>query len=149
MLTEVCAYLKNYFIRPDEDIHVGEFAIEDGSIELPFLLNGQYFRIVGSALNDGVWQYPETHLQDETFSGAVWAMRVPPSLIALADEIKDWQTVNAKAVNSPFQSESFGSGGYSYTTKSQSGNEDGGGAAFSWQNQFSARLNPYRRLSIL
>lgn len=143
MLSDIFAYLKNYFIDPDEDIHTGDFVIENGSIDLPFLLDGQYFRVVGSALNDGVWQYPATQLLDEGFSGAVWAMRVPPSLIALAAEIEDWQNANAAVLASPYQSESFG--GYAYTKKG-AGSETG--ATYSWQNQFAARLNPYRRLFV-
>lgn len=143
MLSDIFAYLKNYFIDPDEDIHTGDFVIENGSIDLPFLLDGQYFRIVGSRLNDGVWQYPATQLLDEGFSGAVWAMRVPPSLIALAAEIEDWQNANAAVLASPYQSESFGS--YAYTQKG-AGSETG--ATYSWQNQFAARLNPYRRLFV-
>lgn len=141
MLSELFAYLKNYFIDPDEDIHTGDFVIENGSIDLPFLLNGQYFRIVGSALNDGVWQYPATQLLDEGFSGAVWAMRVPPSLIALAAEIEDWQSTNAAVLATPYQSESFG--GYTYA---KGGGSHGG--SYSWQDHFGARLNPYRRLFV-
>ena len=143
MLTDLFAYLKNYFIDPDEDIHTGDYVIENGSIDLPFLLDGQYFRLVGSRLNDGVWQYPATQLLDEGFSGAVWALRVPPSLIALAAEIEDWQNANAAVLASPYQSESFG--GYTYTKKG-AGSETG--ATYSWQNQFAARLNPYRRLFV-
>ena len=144
MLTEICAEIKNYFIDRDKDIHMGEFTISDGSIDLPFLLEGQYFRIVGSALNDGVWQYPAHLPTDEVFSGAVWAMRVPPSLIALAAEIEQWQTENAAVLNSPYQSESFG--GYTY---SKASGRNGESAAYTWKDQFSARLNPYRRLFVL
>lgn len=141
MLTDLFAYLKNYFIDPDEDIHTGDYVIENGSIDLPFLLDGQYFRIVGSALNDGVWQYPATQLLDEGFSGSVWAMRVPPSLIALADEIEAWQNANAAVLATPYQSESFG--GYTYA---KGGGSHGG--SYSWQDHFGARLNPYRRLFV-
>lgn len=141
MLTDICAEIKNYFIRPDEDVYTGQFTIEDGSIDLPFLLEGQYFRVVGSVLNDGVWQYPTSQLADEVFDGAVWAMRVPPSLIALAAEIEQWQTDNAAALASPYQSESFG--GYTYSKSS------GGSSAFGWKDQFATRLNPYRRLFVI
>lgn len=144
MLTQICAELKNYFIDPQQDIHAGDYAIVDGSIDLPFLKEGQYFRIVGSVLNDGVWQYPTSQLSDEVFMGAVWAMRVPPSLIALAAEIEQWQADNGAVLSSPYQSENFGN--YSYTTKG-AGSETG--ATFGWQNQFAARLNPYRRLFVL
>lgn len=143
MLTELCAELKNYFLQDkDADIHYGEYTVSGGSIDIPFLIAGQYFRIVGSVLNDGVYQYPVSDLADETFSGAVWAMSVPPAVISLADEIAEWNEKNAETLASPYTSESFG--GYSYT-KATSG--DGG--AYTWKNQFASRLNKWRRLSVL
>lgn len=145
MLTELCAELKNYFLRNrDADIHYGEYTISDGSIDLPFLLDGQYFRIVGSVLNDGVYQYPADGLADEVFTGAVWAMAVPPAVIALAAEIEAWNTNNADALANPYTSESFG--GYSYTKAS--GNSASGGA-YSWKDQFASSLSKWRRLSVL
>ena len=146
MLTELCAELKNYFLRDREaDIHYGSYTISGGSIVLPFLLAGQYFRIVGSALNDGVYEYPAVGLTDETFAGAVWAMAVPPTVIALADDIEAWNAKNADALASPYTSESFG--GYSYTKAS--GASSSGGGAYSWKDQFASRLAKYRRLSVL
>ena len=143
MLTELCAELKNYFLRnQSEDIHNGQYTISGGSIDLPFLLDGQYFRIVGSVLNDGVYQYPVSELADETFYGAIWAMAVPPAVIALAAEIDGWNKANADALASPYQSESFG--GYTYSK----GNSSGTGG-YDWKDQFSNRLNKYRRLSVL
>lgn len=60
MIDAICAHLHNYFTE-EEDIHRGTWVIENGEIDLSdILLNGQYFRIVGSALNDGVYQYPVT-----------------------------------------------------------------------------------------
>lgn len=146
MLTELCAELKNYFLRDrDNDIHTGEYVVSGGSINsLPFLQNGQYFRVVGSVFNDGVWQYPADGMMDETFSGAVWAMAVPPAVVALAAEIESWNTANATALNSPYQSESFG--GYSYS-KASSASASGG--AYSWKDQFASRLSKWRRLSVL
>lgn len=145
MLTELCAELRNYFLRDREaDIHYGEYTISGGSIDLPFLLEGQYFRIVGSVLNDGVYQYPASDLTDEEFSGAVWAMAVPPAVIALSEEIEAWNTANADALASPYTSESFG--GYSYTKASGS---SASGGAYSWKDQFASRLSKWRRLSVL
>lgn len=145
MLTELCAELKNYFLRDREaDIHYGEYEISGGSIDLPFLLDGQYFRIVGSVLNDGVYQYPADGLADEVFTGAVWAMAVPPAVIALAAEIEAWNTNNADALANPYTSESFG--GYSYTKAS--GNSESG-SAYSWKDQFASSLSKWRRLSVL
>lgn len=146
MLTELCAELKNYFLRDREaDIHYGEYTISGGSIDLPFLLDGQYFRIVGSILNDGVYQYPADGLSDETFTGAVWAMAVPPSVVALAADIEAWNEKNAEALASPYTSESFG--GYSYTKATTGG--VGTSGAFTWRDQFASRLAKWRRLSVL
>ena len=145
MLTELCAYLKNYFLKDKSCIHVGKYTISGGSIDLPFLIEGQYFRIVGSALNDGVFRYPASELHDEVFEGSVWSMAVPPAVIALADEIDGWCEANADAINSPYASESFG--GYSYS-KRTSGRENDNGT-ITWQSQFAQKLNPWRRLSVL
>lgn len=144
LMTQLCAELKNYFLRDyNKDIHTGEYTISDGSISLPFLLDGQYYRIVGSALNDGVYKYGDRTnvLSDETFKGAIWAMAVPPAVVALAEEIEGWQKTNATVLDSPYQSESFG--GYSY---SKAGSGISGGGAYSWRDHFASRLNPYRRL---
>lgn len=89
MLTEVCAELRNYFVK---DIHNGTFEIVGGKITpLDFIQENQYFRIVGSVFNDGVYKNTaDLVLTDEIFSGSVWAMAVPPTLIALAEDIKKY-----------------------------------------------------------
>lgn len=138
MLEKMCAECRNYFVS---NIRFGIFKIKDGAIEpLDFLQEGQYFRIVGSVLNDGVYQYPSSDLVDETFDGAVWAMSVPPSFIALSAEIKDWQDKDGKP--SAYTSESFG--GYSYTKAT-----DSKGQVATWKEVFASQLNQYRRANIL
>lgn len=147
MLTEVLQYLKNWFIKSK---YYGVFTIENGNI-VNFdnghdfvgspILDGQYFRILGSALNDGVWQYPAVELQDEKFDGAIYALAIPPALIKLVEEIEDWQTKYGEAAASPYTSESFG--GYSYS-KSAGGGATGGGA--SWKDQFAYRLSAWRKI---
>lgn len=147
LLTELCAEVRNYFLKNrEDDIHAGTYKIEGGEIEpIPFLNNGQYFRIVGSVFNDGVWQYPPSDLKDEIFDGNIWAMAIPPSFIALAVEIDQWNADNAEMLNSPFSSESFG--GYSYSkAATYSGGEP---QVLSWRTQFAGRLRPYRRISVL
>ena len=142
MLTEVCEYLNNYFWQKKI---TGAFTIEEGSIQIPALKEGQYFRIIGSTFNDGVHLYPAKDLTDEEFEGAIWAMAVPATVIAIASDINEWQTLYGGADSSamsPFNSESFG--GYSYS-KSGSGNANSGSNA-SWQDVFGGRLNKYRRL---
>ena len=138
MLTEICAELRNWFVVPD-GVHIGTYTISGGSIApLDFLREGQYFRIIGSVFNDGVYQYPATSLTDEVFEGAVWAMAVPPTLIALSAEIKAYNDSDA-GKPSPYTSESFG--GYSYTKAT-----DANGVPIGWQKAFASRLNKWRKL---
>ena len=145
ILTEVCDYLNNYFWEKKIQ---GTFVISDGEISVPNLKDGQYFRILGSTFNDGVHKYPiteTTKLKDETFEGEIWAMAVPATVIAIASDIKEWQTLYGGASSSamsPFNSESFA--GYSYS-KSGSGNANSGSNA-TWQDIFGGRLNKYRKL---
>lgn len=134
-LTAVCDYLNNYFER---DIQQGEYVVSGGTLECSFLLDGQYFRIEGSVFNDGVHRYPAYDLTDETFTGSVWAMAVPPSFLELAQDI---QSYAEDAGNAPtgYTSESFD--GYSYTRAT-----DSTGAAADWRTVFRKRLNRWRKV---
>ena len=137
MLTELLQEIKNYFIH---SVHnVNKLSISNGRLPpLDFLREGQYFRIVGSVLNDGVYQYPVSNLMEETFDGEIWALAVPPAVIALADEIKAY-TESDFSKPAPYTSESFG--GYSYTRA-----VDADGLPVSWQKQFRSRLNKWRKI---
>lgn len=141
MLNELCLELNNFF---EYARYIGTITIENGNVQTEMLSDGQYFRIVGSVFNDGVYQYPTTDLHDETYYGGLWAMAVPQEVIALADEIKDWQTkyggIDSHAM-SPYQSESFG--GYSYS-KGYSNSD--GDIGVSWKNTFKDRLANWRKL---
>lgn len=149
ILTELCQELRNWFDR-NQPKYYGEFAIENGVLILSgdmSLKDGQYFRIIGSALNDGVHQYGVygDALKDEDFSGAVWAMAIPPAILTLVKDIEAWQDKYGgidSAAMSPFASESFG--GYSY---SKSGAGSGSGSASGgWCSAFAGRLNPWRKI---
>ena len=139
MLTELCGVLRNWF---ETDRISGTYTVENGSITLPFLQNGQFFRVVGSVFNDGVHQYPDYAMADETFDGSIWTMSVPPALLCLGDEIKAWQEKNGDIAASPYTSESFG--GYSYS-KTTSGSATGAGMV-TWQSVFKSRLNQWRKI---
>ena len=139
MLEQVLMHLNNWFLVPG-GIHEGTYTIEDGGITLPFLANGQYFRIFGSVFNDGLHQYPASDLKAETFDGTVWALAVPQAVIELASEIEAWQKKNGDASVSPYQSESFG--GYSYSKATDSAS----GGAVTWQSAFRSRMNAWRKL---
>lgn len=142
---EICDYIHNYFAK--EKLR-GVFKIENGQLVITpstfTLLNGQYFRICGSVLNDGVYKYPDDTLQDEVFDGEVWAMAVPPAISQLAQEIETWEANNATILASPLQSESFG--GYSYS-KASGTTANGGSGQITWRDIFGKRLNAYRKLS--
>lgn len=135
MLEEVLRYLNNWFVVPG-GVHTGTFTVENGGIVLPFLQNGQYFRVLGSVFNDGVYQYPAYCMRDETFDGQVWALAVPQPLISMSGEIQSWQEKNGAA--GPYSSESFG--GYSYTRATNAQ-----GAAVGWRDVFAARLLPWKK----
>ena len=138
MLEQVLMHLKNWFLVPG-GIHEGTYTIEDGGIALPFLANGQYFRICGSVFNDGLHQYPAGDLKTETFDGTVWALAVPQAVIELSAEIEAWQKKNGEAASGIYQSESFG--GYQYSKQTESD----GGQVTVW-SVFRKRLNQWRKL---
>lgn len=138
MLENVLRHLKNWFCRT---IHSGTYTISIGQIDLPFLRSGQYFRIIGSVFNDGVYQYnDELTLTDETFTGEIWALAIPRALLDTVEEIEAWEAKNGETVSGPYTSESFG--GYSYTkaTDAQTG------GAVTWQGTFRSRLNIWRKI---
>lgn len=143
MLGKICAHIHNWFTDPEE-IRAGVWTIENGVIDLSgILLDGQYFRIDGSALNDGVYQYPAECLIDENFAGRIWPMRVPRDFIELCEQIEAWQTKYGAAVESPYQSESV-IGVYSYTKAS--GDGSGGTSGPTWETTFRAALNQWRKI---
>lgn len=131
-MDRVLAHLHNYF---EVDKQKGRFAISDHSIVLPFLSSGQYFRIIGSIFNDGVYEYPCTSLKDESFDGEIWALAVPPAVIALSARIAQWEEDNGA---SPFASESFG--GYSYSKATSDG------VPIGWKTAFRSELNQWRKI---
>lgn len=142
MLSEVCRYLNNWF---DDGRIFGDFTIEDGVLEGVdgTLQSGQYFRIIGSVFNDGIYKHPATDLHDETFHGAVWVLKIPPEVVAISKEIDAWKAANlGGAAMSPFTSESFG--GYSY---SKGTTADGKVAGGDWTqlSGFTSRLDGWRK----
>lgn len=141
MLEQVLTHLHNWFIVPGGK-HFGTFTVEGGHIALPFLRDGQYFRIMGSVFSDGLHRYgPDMPaLTDETFDGAVWALAIPSDVVDLAAEMAEWEAKNGAAAAGAYQSESFGGYSYSKATDSKTG-----GAVTVWST-FRERLNSYRRL---
>lgn len=150
MISQICLYLKNWFDRGQPKYH-GRFIIEDGFLtsyndgDMNIQTN-QYFRIIGSVFNDGVYQLGD-ELQDESFNGSVWLMAVPQEVIALASEIEAWQneygSIDSQNM-SPYQSESFR--GYSYTKSSGGSSSNSDSSVPTWQSVFADRLRGYMKI---
>lgn len=143
MLSELCHELNNWF---DKERIIGDVTIEDGKVTDSLFLSkiqpNQYFRIVGSIFNDGVWKYGEANnLVNEVFNGAVWLLAIPQEVVNLSNDIDTWKskymTLDSPAM-SPFTSESFGGYAYSKNASSESG--------ISWQSNFKSQLNKWRKI---
>ena len=153
MLQQICENIHNYFIK---DTQRGIHEVADGMISLP-LLDGQRFLIEGSMLNDGMYTYHDTGikndddteaagLQDETFTGTICALAVPPAVIALSGEINTWVETYGEIINNPYQSENV-IGVYSYTKASGSKDGNGDTRPASWEDVFRDRLNRWRKVA--
>lgn len=153
MLTDVCNHVHNYF---DYVRHNGTFTVDEFSINGldSMVANGQLFRVIGSAMNDGVYTFADgciydddgtstVQLKPETFTGTIAAMSVPVAFLKIVSDIVDWQKKNQAVLDSPYTSESFG--GYSYSKAVGSGSNAGG--VLGWQDVFRSRLNAYRKIS--
>ena len=141
MLEQLLRHLHNWFLMEvdgKEQIFTGDYEIKGGGMDLPFLQPNQFYRIVGSVFNDGLHRYcdPEDYLQDETFTGAIWALAIPTAVINISREIDTWQQANALT---PYQSESFGG----YTYQRATGRN---GKTATWQDVFAHRLNAWRKI---
>ena len=143
----VCSYLRNWFDRNQQHF-TGIITIQNGALAETYGLNvGQYFRIVGSSTNDGVFKYPVTVLNDEIFNGSIIGMSIPLPVLEIMKKIEAWETkyADVNGVNmSPFNSESFG--GYSYSKSSGGAGDSTKDKSGTWQGAFGAELQPWRKI---
>lgn len=142
MLTEICAYLKNYF---DYERHIGKIKITDGVITCNGgqVQTGQHFALFRDRYVLGVYKQGDT-LPNKEFNGAVWLMDIPEGVIAADTWAEAWNQKNGSAAaNGPYQSESFG--GYSYTKGT---GKSGIGSNVFDQAQFKAMLAPYKKIRL-
>lgn len=148
-VTELCGDLHNWFEVDGMGRSAkltGTFTIADGAIDLAsFITEGQYFRIVGSALNDGAHKYGENGLTDETFTGEIRAMWVPDTVIALLKDMNDWQDKYGEAYNSPYTSESFVNYSRSKAWAGDGSSGADGSATGVWA-VFASRLIKYKKV---
>lgn len=129
----------NNFFEDENGYNYGTWEIKGGLITLPFLLNNQYFRIIGSVFNDGVYKYDANlELVDETFDGTIVALKPPKAFMDLVAEI---QAFNDKyGTITPYTSESFLN--YSYSKASGAN----GTGQITWMDAYRSKLNKWRKL---
>ena len=171
VIEQMCAETHNYFETHKEN---GTFTIQDGNIDLPFLTENQFFRIVGSKFNDGVYIYSDNHLiirastweeikdNNETWEDIKrlkWGDLVEHDLVDETFEGSIWamnmpraflnlsQEISAYCTSEAAKPSLFQSesfGGYSYTKATNAS----GIADNSWQSVFETKLKRYRKLAM-
>lgn len=148
MLEAVLRNMNNWFDRNPvtgrfHHAESGELSIVGGSLAGAdgWLQDGQWFRILGSAMNDGLHRHPADDLTDETFDGCAYALAVPAEVVQLAERVAAWEESNGDASRGVYASESFG--GYSYSLKGDSVAESG---SQGWQKAFAGELGRWRKL---
>lgn len=148
-LYDLCADLRNWFDR-GQIKYIGDITIASNSIvcdsETVLPKESQYFRIVGSLYNDGVYQWGYHELIPETFNGAVWLMAVPPQFLALIDEMNAWIDSNSKVMDGPYQSESYNGYSYSRASIADASGHAANGAYNACMAVFAPRLNRWRKI---
>ena len=165
----LCAETHNYF---EFSKNIGDYKIEGGVLSLPFLSVGQFFRIVGSKFNDGIYVYgPEGKVSrdaewQKAYAESTW--NPVPAVVwketagfTLADEefhgaiwplgIPKAFVMLAEEVKAYTDSDmakaspyiSESFGGYSYSK----GIGSTGNADNSWQKVFATKLNRFRKVA--
>ena len=152
LLEQVLWHIHNWF--PRETVK-GSCSIVGGSLPASFedeMLEGQWYRIEGRYLNDGLHQHPADDLEDEDFDATITLLSIPKALLNLVEEIEEWVDDNAEADRAArkgvYQSESFG--GYTYTRRADTRSQSGSGTSPSltgWKAAFAADLNAWRKIS--
>ena len=143
MLYAVCRHLNNYF---DKERIFDTFTVVTDDINAASsdlserIAKNQFYRIVGSTFNDGIYVYPTSgKLVPETFEGAVWLLAFPREFLDLVRDIAKWQEKYGSDAASPYTSEAV-TGVYSRT-------KSGGSAeGNSWQSAFKDRLDVWRKI---
>jgi hypothetical protein len=135
VIDAVMKHINNYFVVDSHDV---ELNVVNGSADLPFLQEGQYYLIAGSVFNNGVHVYGNGGLTEETpVSVTVYSLAPPKAFLDVVDEITAYQEKNQDVTG--YTSESFG--GYSYSKGTGTN-----GAPIGWKEVFSSKLNDWRKL---
>lgn len=150
MLNAVLKYLNNYFSEDTEPVTYDLTFIADGTISADFsestIISGQYVRICGTKLNDGVYKVTakddssltiaETYdfkiLTEAEITGTVQVLDIPRDLIAVIDDVTTYDATSTDGI----ASESQGARSITYAG-------DGGSG---WKGIFQSKLSTYRRV---
>jgi len=144
-------YLNNFFYIRDNSkgtvvYETGEYEIKSGIITAKNkYLVGQYIRVMGSILNDGVYIVSDDlitlqNTTDEIFEGTICPLRIPRDFLSLVADIESFEERASKSKNrGTVTSETFA--GYSYTVATNSE-----GLPNTWKDVFADRLSTYRKM---
>lgn len=165
VIEQMCAETHNYF---ETDKVSGIYKIKDGNIELPFLEKYQFFRIVGSKWNDGIYVYSsdfwilrastweEVRAENESWKDLLsrrWSELVEHDLVDEEFGGEIWpmnipraflnlsQEISAYIESGADKVSGYTSesfGGYSYSKASAGSN--------AWENAFASKLKRWRKL---
>lgn len=123
-MEEILNYINNYFAVSKEE---NTFNINNNSIQVRGkYLQGQYIKLEGSILNDGIYKVESVvdntitilGAINEEFEGVIYGLAIPKEILGLS---KKFEEQKEKIVSSIYDSESFGE--YSYTLAKNSNGE--------------------------
>jgi hypothetical protein len=143
-------HIRNAF---EDSVERDDFVIVDGEIALSDkCMVGEWIAVTGSILNNGIYKVKsvddeprpkhklgngtdeESPVTDEAFTGAVWRLRLPSSLVKLCEDVRSWMESPAgKPTN--ITSESV-VGFYSKTVATSEN-----GAPVGWEGTFKSRIS--------
>jgi len=140
-IESVLSYLRNHFaaatVRGAFVVDGGEFVTYPDDGAQPEA--EQFYWVYGSVFNDGLHRCGDDDLTDETWTGTVELLNIPTPLLAIADDVAEYEAATAEAAQAPYKSESFD--GYSYQLRT-----DASGAIASWQEVFRHKLARWRKI---
>ena len=141
-MEDILSYINNYFAVTKEE---GTFKIIDDAITIRGnYLQGQYIKLEGSILNDGIYKIESlgnksitlVGANNEEFKGAIYSLAIPKDLVGISVKLEE---LKEKATNGIYESESFGE--YSYTLAKNSKGE-----IYSNIDSFKNELKKYRKM---
>lgn len=144
---EVLSHIHNWFVKDAATFT----SVEVSGGELPddisaFVPENTFYRMQGTYMNDGLHHVgdPDDELSDEKIDRVlVSRLAIPKPLLALIDEIDEWNQKYAEVAAGPFFSEEFG--GYKYQIRGFSSYGVSGSPLSGWRLAFANRLNPWRK----